>query len=38
MQLKTGKELFDYDRTLFVDDEEAAVEYEKEEIIEEEEE
>ena len=30
-QLRTGKELFKYDPTLFVDDEEAAAEYDKEE-------
>ena len=31
-QLRTGRELFQYDPTLFVDDEEAAAEYEQEEI------
>lgn len=34
--LRTGRELFTYDPTLFVDDEEAAAEYEQEEIIEQE--
>ena len=29
-QLRTGRELFTYDPTLFVDDEEAAAEYEQE--------
>lgn len=32
-QLRTGRELFNYDPTLFIDDEEAAAEYEQEEII-----
>ena len=33
--LKTGAELFKYDPTLFIDDAEAAEEYEKEEFVEE---
>jgi hypothetical protein len=31
-QLRTGRELFTYDPTLFVDDEEAAAEYEQEKV------